>query len=245
LCNTKNINYLCKHNIRNNIIYFTPIGYSEIIKQNIIKNKDENLDILFYGNIEDDFHHRTTIIEKIKQFSQTRNYNFVCRSDLYGDEKNTILQDTKIVIHIPSHENSHSFPWAKVTDLMNKKVFFIIEENEEMYIQGLDKLCVFYNRNDINDLQQKIDYYICNPDEKGIIVDKCYEYLKTKFNMDDLFIDNIFYSKNKFHKKTITSIKYKEDNNLKFYIEKQNLYLNIVSRLNTYHVNNIETNFFA
>ena len=72
---------------------------------------------------------------------------------------------------------------------MNQKVFFIIEENEEMYIQGLDKLCVFYNRNDMKDLQEKIDKYLNNKLERDIIVDKCYKYIKTKYNMDNLFRD--------------------------------------------------------
>tara|TARA_Y100000389_G_C17453032_1_gene516124 strand:- start:1586 stop:2884 length:1299 start_codon:yes stop_codon:yes gene_type:complete len=189
LSNTKNINYLYKHNIYNNIIYFPPIGYSEIIKKNLIENKHENIDILFYGNINNSFYYRNNIIEEVEHFSKAKKYNFISVSDLHDDEKDKILINTKIVIHIPSHAKLHGFPWAKTTELMNKKVFFIIEENEEMYIQGLDKLCVFYNRNDINDLQQKIDYYLSNKLERDIIVNKCYDYFKTKYNMDNLFRD--------------------------------------------------------
>ena len=43
---------------------------------------------------------------------------------------------------------------------MLKKVFFIIEENEEMYIQGLDNICVYYKRSNLTDLQEKIEHYI-------------------------------------------------------------------------------------
>ena len=48
--------------------------------------------------------------------------------NLYDEnEKNNILKDTKIVIHVPSHENLHSFPWAKTCELMLKKVFLLLK----------------------------------------------------------------------------------------------------------------------
>tara|TARA_B110000967_G_C18887249_1_gene564844 strand:+ start:284 stop:3280 length:2997 start_codon:yes stop_codon:yes gene_type:complete len=188
LCNTKNINYLYKNNIYNNITYFPPLGYSNILKNTIKNQENQTTDILFYGNIIDDFYYRKSIINKINKFSKKEKYRFIVKTDLYMEEqKNKMLQDTKIVIHIPSHENLHSFPWAKVCELILKKVFFIIEENEEMYIQGLDKLCVFYKRNDAEDLKNKIHYYIDNPEERDNVVNKCYTYFKKNYNMDNLF----------------------------------------------------------
>ena len=56
-----------------------------------------------------------------------------------------------------------------------------------MYIQGLDKLCVFYKRNDAEDLKNKIHYYIDNPEERDNVVNKCYTYFKKNYNMDNLF----------------------------------------------------------
>ena len=186
LCDTKNINYLLMNNIYNNISYFPPITYSEINKIiPLIQKKEKQIDILFYGNIFKNFSHRNNIIEKITELTKTNNYNFVLRKDLFGDEKNDILSDTKIVIHIPSHKNLHSFPWAKCGELMAKKVFFIIEENEEMYIQGLDKFVVFYKKNDVNDIINKIDYYLKNINNCNDIINNCFDYISKKFNMDN------------------------------------------------------------
>ena len=48
LCNTRNINYLLKHNIYDNITYFPPIGYSQlsIDKHHITSNDNQIYDVL-------------------------------------------------------------------------------------------------------------------------------------------------------------------------------------------------------
>ena len=69
---------------------------------------------------------------------------------------------------------------------MLKKVFFIIEENDDMYIQGLDNICVYYKRSNLKDLQEKIEYYINNSSERETITNKCFNYIKDNFNMDSL-----------------------------------------------------------
>ena len=78
------------------------------------------------------------------------------------------------------------FPWAKVSELILSKVFFIIEENEEMYIQGLDKICAFYKKNDRVDFENKIKYYINNESERINITTRCYKNFKANFNLDIL-----------------------------------------------------------
>ena len=188
LCNTRNINYLLKHNIYNNITYFPPIGYSKLTinKYKIRHDPNKINDILFYGNILN-FIYRKDIINDIQNICKENKYKFIIREDLYDEnEKKDILAKTKIVIHIPSHKNLHSFPWAKVSELILSKVFFIIEENEEMYIKGLDKLCAFYKRNDRVDLENKIKYYINNESERINITTKCYKYFTFNYNIDTI-----------------------------------------------------------
>ena len=191
LCNTKNINYLIENNIYDNITYFPAISYSII--NNIvplIMNKIQEIDILFYGNIIDNFTYRINGIENIDNFAKVNNYNFMKITDLHEDTKSNILTNTKIVIHIPSHEKLHTFPWAKVSELMCNKIFFIIEENEEMYIKNLDKIVIYYKQNDMIDLQDKIKYYLNNESERDKITENCFKYIKNNYNMDTLF-DNI------------------------------------------------------
>ena len=73
-----------------------------------------------------------TIIKK------STDLNIIVKSCIFETELNELLEKTKIVLHIPSHPNLHTFPWAKCSELMYKRIFFIIEENEEMYIQKLE-----------------------------------------------------------------------------------------------------------
>jgi len=181
LCNTRNINYLIENDIKNNIIYFPPYGYSEIFK---INNKLKKIDLLIYGNILDTFTHRNIYLEKINIFSKKNNINCVIRDNLFGEEKNLILDETKIVIHIPSHEKLHSMPWAKINELMAKKVFFIIEENEELHIKNLNNIIISYKNYD--DLKNKIKFYLENEDERNIICEKCYKYIVKNFDIEKL-----------------------------------------------------------
>jgi spore maturation protein CgeB len=69
---------------------------------------------------------------------------------------------------------------------MCKKVFFIIEENEEMYRLKLDKIVVYYKINDFNDLKEKIIYYLNNEDKREEVIDNCYSYIITMHNSDKL-----------------------------------------------------------
>lgn len=206
LCNTRNINYLLKNNVYGNITYFPPLGYSTInniypiiqdtpinnnrnnnTNKKTNKNNRKQYDILFYGNVLDEFSYRNKFINILNELGETKKYNISIKDDLFDDEKNTMIVNTKIVIHIPSHSKLHSFPWAKCAELMAKKVFFIIEENEEMYIQGLDKIVAFYKRDDTSDFVSQIEYYLNNEKERTFTVEQCFNYIKNKYNMDDLF----------------------------------------------------------
>ena len=46
---------------------------------------------------------------------------------------------------------------------------------------------VIYKRNDFDDLKNKINYYLDNPNERYNVVNKCYTYFKKNYNMDNLF----------------------------------------------------------
>ena len=183
LCNTKNINYLIENNIYNNIVYFPPFGYNNEFE--LICNENKEIDILFYGNIIDSFDYRKSYLNKINDYCKINNNNFIIREDLFNEEKDEILKKTKIVLHIPSQKSLHSFPWAKVNELMNKKIFFIIEENNEMYIRNLENIVIYYKNYD--DLQNKLNFYLNNENERLKCCNKCYEYIKNNYNINLLF----------------------------------------------------------
>jgi len=191
LCNIYNINYLNNYDI-NNIYYFPPIGYSQI--NNIIpliSNYQKKTDILFMGSAK--FDYREKIISKISKISKKYNYNFEFYDlSLFDEYKNEKLKDTKIVIHFPSFEKLNTLPWAKIAELMCKKIFFIIEFNNNIILDGLEDTICYYYPDIVDDLENKIIYYINNEDKRNEYIEKCYEYIITNYNMDD-FIKNLSY----------------------------------------------------
>jgi hypothetical protein len=152
---------------------------------------NKEIDILFYGNILNDFSYRNSIIDKLKKQYDNTPYKFVVIDELYDETyKNDLLSRTKIVLHIPSHKKLYTFPWAKTAELSAKKVFYLIEENEEMYLQNLNSIVAFYKQSDINDLIKQINYYLVNDKERTIVVDKCYTHISMKYDTDS-FITNL------------------------------------------------------
>ena len=76
--------------------------------------------------------------------------------------------------YITEHINS------EITNRINKYIH--IEENEEMYIQKLNKKVVYYKRNDLTHLQKLINYYLKHENERERVVMDCFEYFKDKYN---------------------------------------------------------------
>jgi spore maturation protein CgeB len=99
--------------------------------------------------------------------------------------KDEILSQTKIVIHIPILSNLLHFPWAKTMELICKKVFFIMEECDDMYKLNLDTIVVHYKTKDFNDLIKKISYYLDKPEERRKVTDKLFDTIKTRYPLKD------------------------------------------------------------
>jgi hypothetical protein len=184
-----------KNNIKDNVIYFPPIGFSKI--NNIVpiqSNANKKVDILFMGSVgKGIFSYRCEKLELINKFSIENGYIFECYDvNLFDTEKDEKLKDTKIVIHIPSYENLNTFPWAKAAELMCKKVFFIIEKNPEMEALNIGDIVAWYDPNIQNDLIEKIKYYLTNDIEREIYIEKCYNYIKNNYDMDKFLSEITF-----------------------------------------------------
>ena len=199
ILNTKNIYYLYENSI-NNHVYYPSYGYSvvnnicfDLSYENSFKNKE--IDLLFYGNYIDSNRkitskYRYDAINNIKRYCDMHKLNFKSFSNLYED-KNEILKKTKIVIHIAPNKNFHVFSWAKAVELMSKKIFFIVEENEELYLQNLENIVPYYKKNDLNDLYDKINYYLKNENICKKHIEICHNYIKKNYNMDKFLVELI------------------------------------------------------
>ena len=183
ISNLTSIVSLQKNNIHQNI-YFPITGYSMIndIVPFVFKNK-KDIDVLIYGTMNDAYTHRNSIISKLCEMN-INNYNIVVRDNIYGEDLDSMLQRTKIVVHIPSYENLTHMPWPKITYLQARKIFFIIEDNEEIHLMKLDDIVMFYHKNDVADLYAKIDNYLGKPVLREKFILKNYKYIANNFNMD-------------------------------------------------------------
>ena len=150
-----------------------------------MENKEKEIDVLWYGNICNSsfFTYRRTVIKEIGMYCFKNNIVFKKYDNLY-ENKNDVLSKTKIVIHIPQKKNYHVLSWAKIVELMCKKIFFIIEENEEIYNRNLQNIICISKRNDINDIINKINFYKNNEIERNKYIEKSYIYIKKNYNMD-------------------------------------------------------------
>jgi hypothetical protein len=189
--NLISLNSLNKHNI-NKHVYFTVTGYSlinNIVPLNSSINKD--IDVFIYGTLHDTYTYRNISIDNIKKLNQNK-YNIYISGNIYDKELDEILSKTKIVVHVPSHQNLKHMPWPKITYLQSKKVFFIIEDNDELHqnANALDKFIMSYQKNNITDLFSKIKYYLENPENRTQVIEKNFEYIFSKSNMD-LVIPNL------------------------------------------------------
>jgi hypothetical protein len=185
LSNSTNFEYLYKCGIEKLPEYFPPYGYSPI--NNIFPLPElpsQPIDILIYGNYHCSFDYRINLTNAAVQLCIANQMVYNVVSYTFQD-KNQLLSEAKMVIHIPSHKYVQSFPWAKVVELMSKKIFFIIEENDEMYKQGLEEVVVYYKRNDYKDMRSKISYYLLHSQERLKFINKCFDYISTKYNMDE------------------------------------------------------------
>jgi len=185
ISNSQSFKVLKKYDLKN-CQYHTILGYSQINNIAPLTKITPTIDILIYGSrIKSRFYeYRTSLIDKITEMNIKTNYKLLMFDDTFEIDK--YLECTNIVVHVPSFPNLPHMPWAKITTLQAKKIFFIIEENDEMFEKHLEDFTIYYKRNNIEDLYRKIAYFLdpVNLSEKQHIIEKNYDYIIRTNNMD-------------------------------------------------------------
>lgn len=184
--NMVSIDNLKKHNINHNV-YSTITGYSlinDLIPFN--NNIEKDIDILFYGTFHPTYDYRKNTISKLNELNNKNDKKYVIQisENIYDNELDQILQRTKIIIHVPSHANLNHMPWPKITYLQARKIFFIIEDNQELHDNKIDNFIIHYKQNDVPDLFRLIEYYLQNDELREKIISENYDYILKNSNMD-------------------------------------------------------------
>lgn len=163
-------------------------GYSEVNGYIPFENtsRTKSTDVIIYGTLDETYLHRNSIIEELTKINRLNNnkYNIVVTDNISDGVLDDHLLDSKIVVHIPSYPRLVHMPWAKISYLFARKVFCIIEENDEMYTNPEFSHIPYFRHGDTQDLYNKIGDYIQHPLKREQVVDKNYEYIKTYSNLD-------------------------------------------------------------
>jgi hypothetical protein len=151
-------------------------------KKPYVKNPDE-IDVFIYGTMHESYAYRNTLISELLQLNNDK-YNIDVCGDIYGEDLDLKLMNSKIVVHVPSFINLEHMPWPKITYLQARKVFYIIEDNEELHKKNLENFVISYQKENAPDLFAKIEYYIDKDGVREEIIEKNYNYIYNNSNMD-------------------------------------------------------------
>ncbi len=170
-----------------------PYGYSkyhEYIYQTLV-NKNINykpIDILFYGNMNQ---RRKDIITLIDIFCKANNYVFVYTDKLNNEtDKTNVIQQSKIVLSISNSDAKiyKTNDLARLSYLISNKALVVTEYIGDKVVE--DKLSKYTNYcTTIEEIIDKIQYYISNPDDRIKSVDNAYNCFKTDFDFEKGLID--------------------------------------------------------
>lgn len=152
-----NVKYLNSINFNN--VLFLPFGFHP--KMEVLDfNKEKNIDILFFGVTSD---RRKYILDELVK----KGYKVVSLAGLYGRERDSYIEKSKIILNIHIKENC-LFEEHRVSFLINNRCFVISEKidyfKENYYGDGIifcdyDKLietCEFYLKSENADLRKII-----------------------------------------------------------------------------------------
>ena len=171
--------------------FILPVAYCAYHEQiNIYSNLSVNqdIDILFYGALTD---RRKNFLNALKPFLNKNNINILVRdNDLYDyKEKSYILSRTKIVITIASRDPKilKTNDMFRLSFLLSNKIFFIAEKIGDTIIEDdiFGDYIEYYSK--MEELQDKILYYIKNEEKRKDKANKLYEYSKLNYNIENLF----------------------------------------------------------
>jgi hypothetical protein len=183
--NLVSISTLMVNNIYHNK-YFPVTGYSQI---NSIIPLNENgiikdIDVFIYGTMDNSYEYRKNMISRLIEINNNK-HKIIVNDNIFDSNLDSLLIRSKIIVHIPSHNNLVHMPWPKITYLQAKKVFFIIEDNDELhYNVDIEKIVRYYKRGNVYDIIEKIDYFLNNENDRIKNIEENYQYTTNNLNMD-------------------------------------------------------------
>lgn len=173
-----------------------PYGYSSyhsFFKENIcgIEPLEKTIDILFYGNVSE---RRQPMINGLRELSSLKGYTFIVRNnDLYDErEKILIINSSKIIISFASNDTKKMGcnDLARSAQVISSGNFIITEYLGDYVLEShMQEYVPHYNT--IEELIEKVDYYLTYPEERIKLINEANTQFKKEINLEKTLINLI------------------------------------------------------
>lgn len=153
---TPNLEYLQEKEIPFNQLYYLPIG--TLPSQELSTSNKYEYDISFYG--DPNCERRAFFLEKLKE-----KFSVQVISEVFGDELYSLLNKSKIIVNIHYYENALLESTRLYECLSLNKLVISEEGSDQTDYADLQGIIDFVKIGDINDMINKIQYWLDSSDE--------------------------------------------------------------------------------
>jgi hypothetical protein len=131
--------------------------------------ESKEIDVLFYGVLS---HRRKELLDKINVSNKVILHT---SPPIFGSDLWKLINNSKIVLIINTHDIYQEFDWIRLTPLLSNKVFVVMEKNGN---QNFDYLKEHIAMFDYDDIPKMIEYFLKNPLERAEFADKGFDYIR-------------------------------------------------------------------
>jgi len=152
---------------------------------NVNKNNyKKDIDVLFYGTMTQ---RRIDIHNEIKKaginiYCPNRPISNDYPHNVFGKEKDALIARSKIILIINAYNEGIDYN-RTIYCLSNKKC--VIAESSDQSIMLREEFDNIFPVVEIKDMVNTINYYLKNEDKRNELVEKGYEYVKKKYNIEN------------------------------------------------------------
>ena len=131
--------------------------------------ESKEIDVLFYGVLS---HRRKELLDKIDVPNKVILHT---SPPVVGAELWRLINKSKIVLLINTHDSAQEFDWVRLSPLLSNKVFVIVEKNDDSKYDYLSSHIAITNYDYIPTL---IKHFLKNPLGRAQWADKGFDYIR-------------------------------------------------------------------
>ncbi len=140
--------------------YYVPMGVSGVDIEDCIVPDNQDIDVLFYGDLNCD--RRKRILAELEKSFKVRT-----ESDLFGERMHDLIRRAKVVVNIHYYEGA-LLETPRIAEVLSLGTSVIVSEKSSDIEEEarLQQLVDFVDLDNINMMKERISYWLNNPDER-------------------------------------------------------------------------------